>query len=412
MYRIADGPVCRTPDGARESPVRDSAFRVFRLCLRYTGSIVSFPANRLLRFARIYLVPGAVMQSIMIGGAYGTGQEMIEFFTRFGIGGGVLGLCVTLVAMAIIFALSLDVARKFQVFDYRRFARVLLGRAWPLYEIVAILLILLVLAVITAAAGSILAEEFGIPDIVGGALVFVAVGVLIFFGRGWVTTVLSFWSLFLYGVFAAYFVAAFTLLEPSVEALEFGVEPGWFVSGLNYAFYNIAAIPIALYAAMAIETRRQALTAGMVGACIAVLPALMLHLSFAVDYPAVLDAELPVYQLLGKLDIRWLSVVYLVIIFGTFIETAAGSIQGIIERIEGAIFERRGGGLGAVKHGLIALGIMATAILCSRAGLINLIREGYSTIAWGFMLFYALPLVTVGIYKLYLQRDSQGQGDD
>lgn len=412
MHRIADRLVCRPPNGARESPVRVSAFRVFPLRVRYTASVVCFRALLLRRFVRIYLIPGAVMQSIMIGGAYGTGQEIIEFFTRFGMGGGVLGLCVTLAAMAIIFALSLDVARKFQVFDYRRFARVLLGRAWPLYEIVAILLILLVLAVITAAAGSILAEEFGIPDIIGGALVFVAVGVLVFFGRGWVTAVLSFWSLFLYGVFAAYFSAAFTLLEPTAEAADFSIQSGWFVSGLNFAFYNIAAIPIALYASMAIETRQQALTAGLIGACIAVLPALMLHLSFAVDYPAVLDADLPVYQLLGKLDVRWLSVVYLVIIFGTFIETAAGSIQGIIERIEGAIFERRGGGLGAVKHGLIALAIMATAILCSRAGLINLIREGYGTIAWGFMLFYALPLVTVGVYKLYLQKDSQGQGDD
>lgn len=366
----------------------------------------------MLRFVRIYLIPGAVMQSIMIGGAYGTGREMIQYFTRFGMGGGVLGLGVTLVAMAVIFALSLDVARKFQVFDYRRFARVLLGRAWPLYEIVAILLILLVLAVITAAAGSILEEEFGIPSIVGGVMVFVAVGVLVFFGRGWVTIVLSFWSLFLYGVFGAYLLASFTLLEPTVEARTFSVEPGWFASGLNYAFYNIAAIPVALYAAMAIETRRQALTAGMVGACIAVLPALMLHLSFAVNYPAVLDADLPVYQMLGKLDVRWLSVVYIVIIFGTFIETAAGNIQGIIERIEGAIFERRGGGLGAVKHGLISLAIMTMAVVCSTVGIVDLVAQGYSTIAWGFMLFYALPLVTVGVYKLYLQKDSQGQGDD
>ncbi|MEM9404311.1 MAG: hypothetical protein AAGA44_17720, partial [Pseudomonadota bacterium] len=350
---------------------------------------------------RIYLVPGAVMQSVMIGGAYGTGREMIEYFTRFGMGGGILGLGVTLLAMAVIFALSLDVARRFQVYDYRRFSRVLLGRAWFLFEVCAVLLILLVLAVITAAAGSILADEFNLPSRAGGAVIFVAVGALIFSGRAWITTVLSFWSLFLYAVFAAYLIAAFVSLEPTREALEFRVEPGWLVSGLNYAFYNVAAIPLVLYASVAIETRRQAVTAGVIGAVIGVVPALMLHLSFAVDYPGIIDADLPVYHLLGQLDIHWLTVAYLVIIFGTFVETAAGNIQGVIERIEGTILERRGFGLGRAKHGLIAFAIMATAVSLSTAGIVDLVARGYSTIAWGFLLFYALPLVTIGVYKLY-----------
>ena len=364
------------------------------------------------RFVRIYLVPGAVMQSVMIGGAYGTGREMTEYFTRFGMGGGVLGLGVTLVAMAVVFALSLDVARQFQVYDYRRFTRVLLGRAWFLFEICAVLLILLVLAVITAAAGSILADEFGIPRTAGGALIFVAVGALVFFGRAWVTTVLSFWSLFLYGVFAAYLIATFVAMEPTPEGRAFTVEPGWFVSGLNYAFYNIAAIPIVLYAAMAIETRRQALTAGVLGAVIGVLPALMLHLSFVVDYPGIIDADLPVYRMLGQLDVRWLTVIYIVIIFGTFVETAAGNIQGIIERIEGTIFERRGAGLGRARHGLIAFAIMATAVLLSTVGIVELVARGYSTIAWGFLLFYALPLVTIGVYKLYFTDPDQAEETD
>ncbi len=347
------------------------------------------------------------MQSVMIGGAYGTGQEMTEYFTRYGMGGGLLGLTVTVAAIAIIFAFSLAIAHEFRAYDYRRFSRVLLGRLWFLYEICAVILVLLVLAVITAAAGTILADEFGLPRTVGGVLVFVAVGLLIYSGRSWVTTILAFWSVLLYAVFLSYLLAVFLTLEPTGEGALMTVHDGWFGSGLNYTFYNVSAIPVVLYAAMAIETRRQAILAGIAGAFIAVLPAVMLHLSFAVDYPGILDAELPVYALLGVLDIYALKIAYIFIILGTFIETAAGNIQGIIERIEGSLFERRGTGLSRFAHALIGVGIVLAAILLSTAGIVALVAQGYGTIAWGFLLFYVGPLLTVGLYRLYVQAPPQ-----
>lgn len=357
----------------------------------------------MLRFVRIYLVPGAVMQSVMIGGGYGTGRELVEFFTRYGMGGGLLGLAVAVVAIAAIFSLSLAIAQQFQAYDYRRFSRVLLGRGWFLYEIVAAILILLVLAVITDAANQLLADEYVLPPRLGGGLVFVAVCALVFFGRSWVTTILAFWSLLLYAVFLSYLIAVFVYLEPTAAGAEMTVIDGWFGSGLRYTFYNVSAIPIVLYAAMAIETRQQALVAGIIGGLIAVLPAVMLHLSFAAGYPAVLDAYLPVHTLLGQLDYALLNIAYVAVILGTFMETAAGNIQGIIERIEGTLFERKGSGLGKLGHVLIAFGIILVAVLLSTFGIVALIAEGYGTIAWGFLAFYVGPLLTVGLYRLFVQ---------
>ena len=234
-------------------------------------------------------------------------------------------------------------------------------------------------------------------------LAFVAVGILIFFGRSWLTTMLAFWSLFLYAVFVTYLVTVFVTMDATPQGAEMAVSPGWLGSGLKYALYNMSAIPVVLYAAMAIETHRQAIIAGVLGAVIGVAPAIMLHFSFAVDYPGIIEAELPVYYLLGVLDMPALKVVYIIVILGTFIETAAGNLQGIIERIEGAIFEKHGQGLGRGKHALIALGIMATAVLLSTAGIVALVAQGYGTMAWGFLAFYALPLFTVGVYKLYFR---------
>lgn len=43
---------------------------------------------RLPRVVEVYLIPGAVFQSIVVAGGYGTGRELVEYFTRFGVGGG------------------------------------------------------------------------------------------------------------------------------------------------------------------------------------------------------------------------------------------------------------------------------------------------------------------------------------
>ena len=44
---------------------------------------------------RTYLLPGLVFQSVIIGGGYGTGREIAEFFLSHGAVGGLLGLGTT-----------------------------------------------------------------------------------------------------------------------------------------------------------------------------------------------------------------------------------------------------------------------------------------------------------------------------
>ena len=45
-----------------------------------------------------YLTPGLVLQSLLVGGGYGTGAEIARYFGRFGLLGGLLALAVTAAA--------------------------------------------------------------------------------------------------------------------------------------------------------------------------------------------------------------------------------------------------------------------------------------------------------------------------
>ncbi len=162
-----------------------------------------------LRFLRIYIVPGAVFEAITVGGGYGTGREIVQFFTLYGTTGGLLGLLVaTLEAWARGSHVTFEFARRFRAYDYHDVIARLIGPGWVMYEVLAVTMLLLVLAVTGVAAGNILADTFAIPIWVGVAVMFAFIVILNFYGREVVIKVLSFWVLLLIIVFVAYFVLA------------------------------------------------------------------------------------------------------------------------------------------------------------------------------------------------------------
>lgn len=356
----------------------------------------------MLRILKIYVLPGAVLQSVIIGGGYGTGRELVEFFTRHGIANGLLGQILATVLMSGVFALTLAIAVRYETYDYRSFFKLLLGRGWFLFEILLIMLIVLVLAVIGSAAGGILNDNLGLPERAGAIVMLIAVTVLTFFGREWVTRFLASWSVLLYLVFIVYFVVVISGLEPAdwEGKLNWTVESSWMVSGLQYALYNITGVPIILYAARAIETQRQAISSGLIGGLIAMFPAILFHMSFIGAYPGILSEALPVYSIFASLSLPILYACFLVILFGTFIETGAGDMQGIVERLDTWWSERTGAKLNRTHHALFAICAMAIAGVLAEFGIVDLIAEGYGTIAWGFLFVYLIPLLTVGVYRL------------
>jgi uncharacterized membrane protein YkvI len=355
------------------------------------------------RFFRIYIIPGAVFQSVMVGGGYGTGREIVEYFTRFGLLGGVLGLGVAFVALATVLALTFEFSRRFQVYDYRNFFKQLLGRGWVAFEILIIAQFLLVLAVLAAAAGNILQDNFGMPYGLGLSIMLVVVAVLTFYGRDLIAKVLTFWSFFLYAVFFAFFVSVLSSDWTAISA-EFQhpeILDGWWRSGFKYALYNVAAAPLLLYVARDFKTRSEALRSGVIAGAIAIVPAVMFQLVFFAVYPDILQQPIPIYWMMGQLGMSVLLIIYSVMLFGTFIETGAGMLQGINDRIDALLQEKRDEGLSRSAHAMIAVFAIVVSAGLSLLGITGLIADGYGTMAWAFLAVYIVPLLTIGVVRIF-----------
>jgi uncharacterized membrane protein YkvI len=354
------------------------------------------------RFFRVYLVPGIILQSVIVAGGYGTGRELVEFFTQYGPIGGLLGMVIAIIFFAVVTTVTYEFARLFQVYDYRTFFKKLLGPGFIVYEIVYILLLILVLAVIGSAAGTILQNYFNIPYAVGMAGMIILVGILNFYGRETITKSLAYWSFVLYAIFIIYFIAAISRFGGLGQG---EIMPGWALGGFRYSWYNLAIVPAILFSTRAIETRREAITAGIIAPFIVMIPAFLFHLTFMGTYPDIINQDLPVYWIIGQLGLTWLLIIYIIGLFGTFIETGAGFIQGVIERIDAYLEETKGTTLSKPLRGVIGVGSILLAVILGTVGIVGLIGKGYGTMSWAFFIVYIIPLLTYGIYQIVKQKN-------
>jgi uncharacterized membrane protein YkvI len=203
-------------------------------------------------------------------------------------------------------------------------------------------------------------------------------------------------------VFIAFFIMVYRergdAIAAQVAAADVGA--GWMTSGFKYALYNLASVPLLLYVARDFTTRRQAVVSGIIGALFALIPAIIFHLAFFSAYPKVLEQAIPVYWLLGLYGSPLFLAIYSIMLFGTFIETGAGLLQGINERIDAYLIELRGSGLSGLAHAGIAVAAIVVSGLVSLWGITNLIAKGYGTMAWVFFVIYIIPLISIGIAKI------------
>jgi uncharacterized membrane protein YkvI len=365
--------------------------------------------HSVVRLLRIYLVPGAVFEALIVAGGYGTGREIVQYFTRFGIGGGLLGMLVATICMAAVLCMTFEIARAFRVYEYHGLISRLIGRASLVFELLLVTSLLVTLAIIGAAAGNILAATFGAPVWLGVVIMLGIVAVLSFYGREIVIRVLSFWALLLLAVFVAYFILVLSHhpeLLHSVRLHISDIQSGWFQGGLQYAMYNIAAGPVMLYATRDIETRAQAVISGILAALFAMSIALLFHVTFAAAYPEILAESLPVYSVIHTLGIPVLMTIYIIVLCGTIIKTSAGILQGVNERYDEWYLRKRGRSPSRLNHAVFAAVAIGLSASLSSFGLVTLIARGYGTLAWGFLLMYVVPLFTVGSSLLIRQAAS------
>lgn len=348
-----------------------------------------------------YLLPGFIFQSVTIGGGYGTGAEIAQYFGASGLVGGLLSALVTLCIWSLMCAVTFEFVRVFKTYDYGSMMNKLLGKLGFLYDILYYLMMFIVLGVLNSTAGNMINSLTGGSKWIGVAILSVGIIYLVFKGTAMIEKVLSYWSYVLYAVYVLFLIIVFVKFGSNISA-EFAkgeISSNWFFNGASYSIYNLVVVPLILYTVRDCDTRKEAVTSGVLAGIIGVLPGIVLLLAMGCNFAEVQAAETPIAVIFDMLNMPWLYILFEIVLFGTLIETGTGFIKAVADRIEIAV-EHRGVTLPKWAHPVVTIGMVVIGIGISTFGLFNLIVKGYGTSVYGFLLIYALPMLTIGIYKI------------
>lgn len=358
-------------------------------------------------FSRVML-PGVAFQAVVVGGGYATGRELAEFFLPSGPWGGVLAMLVTMVVWSLVMAATFEFARATHSLEYRAFFKRLLGPGWLGFEVIYIAMLLLVLAVVGSAAGAIGKSGFGLPAWGGTTALMVAVAALAIRGNAAFERFLTWWVAFLVLVYIAFLALILSRfgdrISDAFAAAEVG--SGWAKAGIAYAGYNLAVAPAVLATVRHMRSRRDAVTAGLLAGPLAIAPGILFFIAMISGYPGIGAAEVPSDRLLATLELPWFRLLFQVVLFGTLVDTGAGMIHAINERVAGAWPERRGPVPDWVRLAVAVFLLVLAIVVAARIGLIDLIGKGYGVLTWAFIAVYVIPILTIGLWRLHRMRRS------
>jgi uncharacterized membrane protein YkvI len=239
------------------------------------------------------------------------------------------------------------------------------------------------------------------------------IALLVFYGTPAVERFFAVWSIVLFATYIAFMI--WNVVQHGTQISEnlssIGIGEGWARSGLAYSGYNMSTIPALLFCVRHLQKRSDAITAGILGGPIAMIPAALFFVAMIGQYDAIVaeggDGALPISVLLNALTgAKFFVYLFPIVLFGTFIETGAALIHGLNERLDHT-FKVRGKRMPNWMRSATAVTTLITAVVVADAiGLTALIAKGYGTITWAFLLVFVLPLLTYGTWLLYSGRET------
>lgn len=364
--------------------------------------------------------------SVWMGTHFGPGVASGTQLNQYYVGFGIPGIVMTLVAMALLgFALycSMEFSRIYHAYDYESWVTKLFGNKY----VVILFDISFFVTIISAAGGSLnaiatlLQDFWGINYWVGVGIVIVVSMLLCAFGAELVRKSSAYMMFVVVGVLllimALVIAAGDADLKGAVEnqAANLGADmsaSNWLKALWQAIIYgSFQATIVANIASVADtlpdrrESKRAAITGYIANTGLLLVLCMMLF-SFTNVY-AVTKEALPFYSILARLNMGWLTTVYIIVVFIAVISTVVGFAFAGVARF-GKYYRPQGKKQLAhpVRDAAFVLVLLAACAAISQVGIMNLVKYGYSLLGYINLFVIILPALILGgrkISKKYLK---------
>lgn len=275
-----------------------------------------------------------VYTALILGAGFASGQELLNFFVRFG-GKGYLGLIISGFIFALCGYAVLDICVTNKIENYNCFSRLIFGKTiGKIVEYAVGIFLLVLFSTMLAAGGAIAQEAFLIPPIFGVLAIGFFCFVVLMLGIDALVEINTILApiMVIGGIFIGLY-SVFLATAPVFFA-EASDNGKWAYWAIIYSGYNMVTAVTVLSAMSKYNTsRKTAKYGGLIGGISMTLLGLCLSIPLFIHFDSVNSLEMPMLYIVNQYGqfIRWF---YIFILISAIITTALGNGFAFVEWIK------------------------------------------------------------------------------
>lgn len=281
---------------------------------------------------QVWLIAGTYLGTI-IGSGFATGQEIVQFFTSFGLQ-GIIGCFITFVFFFYVGAEILNRGRLLDLQEQVKIVNYYTPKPVALFlEYFIPIFLFGVYVIMISGAGATLQEHYGMNPYVGRALMTLVTMLSVILGLkamvnviGNVAPVIVVVTIFVgfYSFFVHYDqIPAMIDFYPTVEAEMNKAAPNAILSGLLYPSYNMCVV-LGVLAGMGniADSKKECIYGGLVGSVALSVSLLAIHLALFAQLDSIYNLDIPSLFLASQISPALGTVFSIIILLGIFTTAA------------------------------------------------------------------------------------------
>jgi uncharacterized membrane protein YkvI len=317
----------------------------------------------------------------VVGAGFATGQEILQFFTRFGAM-GLAGLMVATVMFIVFGYIIMDLGKKLHASSYLEIIMYSGGnRIGIIIDSIITVFLFGSFTAMIAGTGALFSQQLNFPYFIGNILMAILTALTVMTGIKGVINSISFVVPFLLIAVIGTSIFSFINSPPNITASSAiigtnGLINNWFMAAVLYVSYNII-ISVAVLGPLGSEARNRncVRNGAILGGLGLGLGSVMIYLSLTGNISEILGLEVPMIFVAGKIS-STVQTIYSLVLIAEVYTTAVGSLYGFVSRITD--IEKN-----PIKGKLIISVITIVALLASQFGFTNFVKYLYPVVGYG-----------------------------
>ncbi|AST89828.1 MULTISPECIES: hypothetical protein [Sutcliffiella] len=322
---------------------------------------------------------GSAFVGLIVGAGFASGQEVMQYFTSFGIWGTVGGIIATILFAFLGYTLA-QLGSQLQTQSHKDVIYHIGGRYFGfIFDIVITFFLFGVAVVMFAASGSTFEQMFGIHPMIGSIIMVAATILTLLLNIKKIINIIAVATPYLMIivftiVIYSIFTMDLTLQESNALAQEqTAAASNWIVGSILYVSYNIACGAALLIVMGGTEKdRKVAGMGGLLGGIMLGVLIILIHIALLVKVDVVGGVAMPTLELASQIH-PFVGVLMAIALLGLMYNTAVGMFYSFTVRLIKPNHKK-------FKSAIVLTGLVG--FFASFVGFTTLVGKVYSTVGY------------------------------